>query len=139
VRIPQEIGAGVAVPIIVQLAIGRKTSLHKDSLHSNPSLAGMACEMIPVIGTILAVGPVELAPYDTTYRYVVIEKEDGSVWTFATVHAIPEVSGLVQGDAAGTFLFLDGADGCRLSFFYRDDGARAVDFEALHVYFDQVA
>jgi hypothetical protein len=102
-------------------------------------LAGMACEMVPIIGTVIAVGPVELAPYDTTYRYIVLEKEDGSVRTFGTVHAIPEVSGLVQADAAGSFLFLDGADECRLSFVYRDDGARAVDFEALHVYFDQAA
>jgi hypothetical protein len=99
----------------------------------------MACEMIPVIGTVVAVGPVELAPYDTTYSYVVIEKEGGTVRTFARVQAIPEVSGLVQADAAGTFLFLDGPDECRLSFVYRDDGARAVDCEALNIYFDQAA
>lgn len=99
----------------------------------------MACEMIPVIGTIVAVGPVELAPYDTMYRYIVIEKEDGSVRTFGTVHAIPEVSGLVQPDAAGTFLFWDGPTECRLSFIYRGDGARAIDFDAVLLYFDGAA
>jgi hypothetical protein len=93
--------------------------------------------MIPVIGTIVAVGPVELADHDTTYRCIVIRKEDGTVRDFAMVHAIPEVSGLVERDAAGTFLFLDGPDECRLSFVYRADGARAVDFDAVHAYFDQ--
>jgi hypothetical protein len=99
-------------------------------------LAGMTCGLIPVIGTVVAVGPVELAPYDTTYRYVVIEKEDGTVRDFAMVHAIYEVSGLVERDAAGTFVFLDGPDECRLVFIYRDTGARHADCEALLVYFD---
>lgn len=109
-------------------------------MNDRSSYAGaMACEMVPIIGTVVAVGPVELAPYDTMYRYVVLEKEDGMVRTFATVQAIPEVSALVQADAAGTFLFLDGPEECRLSFVYRDDGARAADFEALHQYFDQAA
>ena len=99
-------------------------------------LANMACGLVPVIGTVVAVGPVELDPYDTTYSYVVIEKEDGTVRDFAMVHAIYEVSGLVERDAAGTFVFLDGPDECRLVFVYRDTGARHVDCEALHFYFD---
>lgn len=95
--------------------------------------------IVPIVGTVVAVGPVELAPDDTTYRYVVIEKEDGTVRDFAPVHAIPEVSGLVERDAAGTFFFLDGPTEWRLSFVYRDNGARAADFEALNLHLDQAA
>jgi hypothetical protein len=54
-------------------------------------------------------------------------------------HAIPAVSGLIQRDAAGTFLFLDAPDECRLSFVYRDAGARQVDYDAVHAYFDRAA
>jgi hypothetical protein len=96
------------------------------------------CEMVPVNGTVVAVGPVELAPYDTTYQYVVIRQEDGTVRDFAPVHAIPEVSGLVERNAGGSFLFWDRPDGCRLSFFYRDDGARAVDFDAILLFLDTI-
>jgi len=99
----------------------------------------MACEMVPIVGTIVAVGPCECAPYDTTYSYVVIEKEDGTVRDFATVRAIYEVSGLVECDGEGTFLFLLGPDECRLSFVYRDTGARAVDFDAMNFYLDSIA
>jgi hypothetical protein len=93
--------------------------------------------MIPLIGTIVAVGPVELAPCDTTYQYIVIRKEDGTCRDFAEVHAIPALSGLMQRDAGGTFLFLEGPDECRLLFIYRDDGAREVDYDAVHAYLDE--
>src|SRR5215471_5785267 len=99
-------------------------------------LSGMACGLVPVIGTVVAVGPEELAPYDTTYSYVVIEKENGTVRNFATVHAIYGVAGLVERDATETFVFLDAPDECRLVFVYRDTGARHADCEALQFYFD---
>jgi hypothetical protein len=106
----------------------------------SPEMAHIAiarmCELVPLSGTVVAVGPVELDLYDTTYQYVVIRQEDGTVRDFAAVHAIPEVSGLVERNAGGTFLFWDGPDGCRLSFFYRDDGARAVDFDAMREFLE---
>ena len=108
----------------------------------SPEMAHIAisrmCEMVPINGTVVAVGPVELAPYDTTYQYVVIRQEDGTVRDFAAVQAIPELSGLVERNAGGTFLFWDGPDGCRLSFFYRDDGARAVDFDAMREFLETI-
>jgi hypothetical protein len=108
----------------------------------SPEMAHIAisrmCEMVPINGTVVAVGPVELAPYDTTYQYVVIRQEDGTVRDFAAVQAIPEVSGLVERNAGGTFLFWDGPDGCRLSFFYRADGARAVDFDAMREFLETI-
>jgi hypothetical protein len=36
-------------------------------------------------------------------------------------------------------LFWDGPDGCRLSFFYRDDGARAVDFDAVREFLETIS
>jgi hypothetical protein len=93
--------------------------------------------MVPILGTVVAIGPVELAPYDTTYPYVAIQQEDGTLRRFSTVHAIPELSGLIQPDAAGTFLFWDGPTECRLAFVYRDDGARAVDFDAVRAFLEQ--
>ncbi|HXW23422.1 MAG TPA: hypothetical protein VEK73_01655 [Xanthobacteraceae bacterium] len=95
----------------------------------------MACGMVPVNGTVVEVGPVELAPFDTTYEYVAIRDESDRLREFKAVRAIPEVSALVQRDASGTFLFWDSPHECRLAFIYRADGAREVDFEALHTYF----
>jgi hypothetical protein len=86
----------------------------------------------------VAVGPVELAPYNRTYESVIIRDEAGALRDFARVRAVPEVSGLVQADASGTFLFWSGPTECRLAFVYRDDGARAVDFDAVREYFEQV-
>ena len=106
----------------------------------SPEMAHIAiarmCELVPVNGTLVAVGPVELDVDDTTYQYVVIRQEDGTVRDFAAVQAIPEVSGLVERGAGGIFLFWDGPNGCRLSFFYRDDGARAVDFDAMREFLE---
>jgi len=97
----------------------------------------MACGMVPIIGEVVEVGPVELADHDTTYSYVAIRDESGALQKFAMVHAIPELSGLVQPDASGTFLFLNGPDGCRLCFIYSDNGPRAVDFEAVREYLER--
>jgi hypothetical protein len=90
--------------------------------------------MVPVIGTIVVVGPVELAPADTTYRYIVIREKDGALRDFSPVCARPGVSELVERDAIGVFLFWDSPVECRLWFVYRADGPKAVDFEAMRVY-----
>lgn len=95
--------------------------------------------MIPIIGIIVAVGPIEFAPEDAIYQYIVIRKEDGTCRDFAAVYAIPALAGLIERDAAGTFVFLDEPNECRLLFFYRDDGARAVDYDAVHAYLDRAA
>jgi hypothetical protein len=93
--------------------------------------------MIPVIGTVAVVGPVELADQHTIYRQIVIRDQAGALREFIGVRAVPEVSGLVQPDTSGTFLFWDGPTECRLAFVYRDDGARAVDFDAVREFFEQ--
>src|ERR1700731_2527871 len=60
---------------------------HPMSLEMAHIAIARMCELVPVNGTVVAVGPVELAPYDTTYQYVVIRQEDGTVRDFAPVQA----------------------------------------------------
>jgi hypothetical protein len=98
----------------------------------------MAREMIPLVGKVVAVGPVELGD-DTIYQYITIERDDGTARHFAMVRAVPAISGLVERDGAGTFVFLNGPDECRLAFVYRDHGARQADCEAMNFYFDEQA
>lgn len=137
-EVPSAARAAKGSPIVVQFAAGKENNLQQKSTRSNPALADAACGMIPLIGTIVAVGPVELDLYDTTYQYIVIRKEDGTCRDFAEVHAIPALSGLMRPDTAGTFLFLDDPDECRVLFVYREDGVRAVDYDAVYVYLDRV-
>lgn len=93
--------------------------------------------MVPVIGTVVEVGPEEAGPEDTTFSHILIRQEDGQLREFAKVHALYEVAGLVEPEGGGTFVFLERADECRLAFVYRDSGARAVDFDAILFYFHQ--
>jgi len=58
-------------------------------------------------------------------------------------HAYRQIDQTLKGNPEETplyqmFVFLDGPDGCRLVFAYRESGARAADCEALHFYFDAV-
>ena len=95
--------------------------------------------LIAINGTVTEIGPEEAAPEETTLSHVIIRQEDGRVRKFAPVRAIYEVAGLVEAEGGGNFVFLDGPTECRLAFVYRDTGARAVDSEALHFYFDALA
>jgi hypothetical protein len=99
-------------------------------------IAGMLsdCEMVPVNGTVVAVGPVELAPDDTTYRYIVIREKGGALRDFTMVRARPGLSELIERDAIGVFLFWDSPAECRLWFVYRADGPHQVDFEAVRTF-----
>jgi hypothetical protein len=106
--------------------------------YSSTYTVAMAHEMIPIVGKVVAVGPVELGD-DTTYIYITIERDDGSARHFETVRALPELSGLVERDTAGTFVFLNSPNECRLAFVYRDHGARQADCEAMNAYFDEQA
>jgi hypothetical protein len=95
-------------------------------------MATLDCPLIAVAGTLVIVGPVELAPDDTTYRYIVIRDKAGVLHDFTMVRAVPELSELVERNASGMFAFSDTAAECRLWCVARADGQKAVDFEALH-------
>lgn len=95
--------------------------------------------LVAINGTVAEVGPEEAGVHDTTLSYVIIRPEAGPVREFGPVHAIYEIAGLVEAKGAGNFVFLTSDTECRLAFVYRDTGARAVDTEALHFYFDALA
>jgi hypothetical protein len=94
------------------------------------------CGIFGINGKVVAVSPVVLEPRDTTYHNLVIRDESGALREFATVHALPELSGLVQPNASGIFIFLGGPTEYRLCFVYSDDGPRAVDFDAVREYLE---
>jgi hypothetical protein len=93
----------------------------------------MDCPLVTVVGTVVVVGPVELADHDTTYRYVVIRDQSGELRHFSMVGAVPGVSQLVEEHTTGLFVFRDAADGCRLWCVVCEDGRQAVDFAVLRV------
>jgi hypothetical protein len=91
-------------------------------------------EMVSVVGTVDAVGPVELGPDDTTYLYIVIRQRGDEQHHFTTVSARPGVSQLVEREVTGLFVFWKTADECRLWCVVCDDGRQAVDFAALRAF-----
>jgi hypothetical protein len=95
------------------------------------------CEIVPVIGKVVAVSPSEEGD-DAIFQYLTIEQKDGSARHFAPVCALPELAGFLEQDASGTFVFLKKLDGCRLCFAYSDLGPRGVDFDAVREYLEQI-
>jgi hypothetical protein len=88
----------------------------------------MDSPLVSVVGTVEIVGPVELAPHDTTYSHVVIRDQRGELRHFATVCAAPGVSQLVEEHTTGLFVFHDAVDECRIWCVVCEDGRQAVDF-----------
>jgi hypothetical protein len=91
----------------------------------------MDSPLVSIVGTIDAVGPVELEPVDTTFLYIVIRERNDTQHHFTTVSARPGVSQLVEREVTGLFVFWKTADECRLWCVVCDDGRQAVDFAAL--------
>jgi hypothetical protein len=87
--------------------------------------------LLAIIGTVEAVGPVELDPHDSTYPYLVIGERNAKQHHFTAVRAVPGVSQLVEWETTGLFVFWDTADECRLLCVVCEDGRQAVDFAAL--------
>jgi hypothetical protein len=92
--------------------------------------------IVPITGTIVEVAPDVCDVQDVIYPLVVIRKEDGTFQEFAPVHAIYEVAGLIEANAAGHFIFWRRPNEWRLAFCYRHNGARAVDFDAVREYLE---
>jgi hypothetical protein len=93
------------------------------------------CEIVPVIGKVVAVSP-SVEGDDATFQYVAIEDESGALRSFTPVHALPELAGFLEKDVSGAFVFLKKPDGCRLCFAYSDLGPRGVDFDAVRGYLE---
>jgi hypothetical protein len=94
----------------------------------------MDCPLVSVVGTVDAVGPVELGPDDTTYPYLVIRQRDCTQRHFTTVSARPGVSQLVEREASGLFVLWKTTDECRLWCVVCDDGRQAADFASLRAW-----
>jgi hypothetical protein len=87
--------------------------------------------LVSIVGTVDAVGPVELDPDDTTYLYIVIRQRNDEQHHFTAVRARPGVSQLVEREVTGLFVFWETTSECRLWCVVCEDGRQAVDFAAL--------
>jgi hypothetical protein len=91
----------------------------------------MDSPLVSIVGTVEAVGPLELDPDDTTYHYLVIAERNTKQHHFTMVRAAPGVSQLVEWETSGLFVFWDTKDECRLWCVVCEDGRQAVVFFAL--------
>jgi hypothetical protein len=92
----------------------------------------MDSTLVSIVGTVDAVGPVELgADGDTSYLYVVLRERNDKQHHFTAVHAQEGVSQLVERETSGLLVFWDTKEECRLWCVVCEDGRQAVDFEAL--------
>jgi hypothetical protein len=83
---------------------------------------------VSIVGTVDAVGPVELGPDDTTYLYIVIRQRNDTQHHFTAVSARPGISQLVEHEVTGLFVFRETTDECRLWCVVCEDGRQAVGF-----------
>jgi hypothetical protein len=92
--------------------------------------------MIPVVGTIVAVGPATAGDGEMTYQHLAIREKGGKVRHLTLVRAVRDLAALIEPHAIGLFLFVErGLGERRLCYVDRGDGPRAVDFEAVRAYF----
>jgi hypothetical protein len=96
-----------------------------------------SCPIIPVIGTITAIGPNDLDKGGVLYRYIDISEQGGGVRRLTIVRAVEELASLVEKDAVGTFLFSERQGERRLWCVDRADGPKQVDFDAMRAYVQQ--
>jgi hypothetical protein len=96
-----------------------------------------SCPVLPVIGTITAVGASSLDKGGVVYRYLEICEQGGRTQRVASVRAIKGLAGLIERHAVGMFLFSQGQGEHRLWGVDRADGPQRVDFEALRAYVKQ--
>ncbi|HXW27446.1 MAG TPA: hypothetical protein VEK73_22045 [Xanthobacteraceae bacterium] len=87
--------------------------------------------MVPITGTVVAIGSRATTDGDTTFQYLAIRERGGSPRHLTIVRASAEVAALIEPHVIGTFLFQEGQGERRLCYVYRADGPRQVDFEAL--------
>jgi hypothetical protein len=91
----------------------------------------MDCPLVAMVGTVEIVGPVELAPHDTTYEYVIIRDSGDELRAFSGVCATPGVSQLVELHTTALFVFRHTREECRLWCVVCEDGRQAMDFGLL--------
>jgi hypothetical protein len=96
-----------------------------------------SCPILPVVGTITAVGPRNLDKGGVVYRYLEICEQGGRAQRLASVRAVEWLAALIEPHALGMFLFSELQGEHRLWGVDRADGPQRVDFEALRAYVQQ--
>jgi len=96
-----------------------------------------SCPIIPVIGTITAIGPNNLDKGGVLYRYIEICEKGGRIRRLTIVRAVEALASLVEQHAIGMFLFWERQGERLLWCVDRADGPKQVDFEAMRAYVQQ--
>ena len=96
-----------------------------------------SCPIIPIIGTITAIGPNNLDKGGVLYRYIEICEKGGRIRRLTIVRAVEALSALIEPHAVGMFLFWERQGERFLWCVDRADGPRQVDFEAVRAYVQQ--
>jgi hypothetical protein len=91
----------------------------------------MDTPLVAIVGTVTMVGPLELAPQDTTYEWIIIRDPSNEPRAFSMVQAAPGVSQLLQPQTSGLFVLKHTREETRLLCAVCEDGRLAVDFDAL--------
>jgi hypothetical protein len=98
-----------------------------------------SCRILPVIGTITAIGPNDLDKGVVLYRYIEICEKGGRARRLTIVRAVETLAALIEKHAIGIFVFWE-REGERLLWCVdRADGPKQVDFEAIRAYVQQRA
>jgi len=96
-----------------------------------------SCPIIPVIGTITAIGPNNLDKGGVLYHYVEICEKGGQTRRLTIVRAVEALASLIEKYAIGIFLFWERQGERWLWCVDRADGPQRVDFEAIRAYVQQ--
>jgi hypothetical protein len=96
-----------------------------------------SCSIIPVIGTITAIGPNNLDKGRVLYRYIEICEKGGRTRRLTIVRAVEVLASLIEQHAIGMFLFWERQGERWLWCVDRADGPKQVDFEAMRAYVQQ--
>jgi hypothetical protein len=96
-----------------------------------------SCPIIPIIGTITAIGPNNLDKGGVLYRYIDICERGGRTRRLTIVRAVEALASLIEKHAIGIFLFWERQGERRLWCVDRADGPQRVDFEAIRSYVQQ--
>jgi hypothetical protein len=96
-----------------------------------------SCPIIPIIGTITAIGPNNLDKGGVLYRYIEICEKDGRTRRLTTVRAVEALAALIEQHSIGIFLFWERQGERWLWCVDRADGPQRVDFEAIRAYVQQ--
>jgi hypothetical protein len=96
-----------------------------------------SCPILPVIGTITAVGPNTLDKGSVLYSYIEICEKGGRTRRLTIVRAIEALALLIERHAVGMFLFWERKGERWLWCVDRADGPQQVDFEAMRAYVQQ--